>query len=235
MPTRKEIHEAYLQGKEAVVALFERTIGQLTIRVQALEDQVAKNSRNSSKPPSSDGLKKTVPRSLRKRSGKKSGGQPGHKGHTLQRVEPPHHMQVHPVVGVTEAVQYRLRIKAQAVYFNQYHHIPLERTQEILEDLYGHTPGEATMIAACQETQEAVESVNTAVKEYLIKTEEVVHCNESRLRAEGQLHWVHVASTEQATCLAVHRKRGKEALDAIGILPQRTGPIDHDGYGAYEH
>ena len=74
MPTREEIHEAYLQGEEAVVALIERTIGQLAARVQALENQVAKNSRNSSKPPSSDGLKKPAPRSLRKRSGKKSGG-----------------------------------------------------------------------------------------------------------------------------------------------------------------
>ena len=97
MPTRAEIHEAYLQGEEAVVALFERTIGQLAARVTTLEDQAAKNSRNSSKPPSSDGLKKPAPRSLRKPSGKKSGGQPGHKGRTLKAVENPQHMQVHPV------------------------------------------------------------------------------------------------------------------------------------------
>ncbi len=78
MPSRQEIHEAYLQGEQAVVALLERTIGQLADRVQALEDQVAKNSRNSSKPLSSDRLKKPAPRSLRKRSRKKRGGQPGH-------------------------------------------------------------------------------------------------------------------------------------------------------------
>lgn len=70
MPSRQEIHAAYEQGEEAVVALFERTIGELA----ALEEQQAKNSRNSSKPPSSDGLKKPAPRSLRKRSGKQSGG-----------------------------------------------------------------------------------------------------------------------------------------------------------------
>jgi len=74
MPSRQEIHQAYLQGEEAVVALFEQTIVRLADRVTALEEQQAQNSRNSSKPPSSDGLKKPAPRSLRKRSGKKSGG-----------------------------------------------------------------------------------------------------------------------------------------------------------------
>ncbi len=97
MPTREEIHQAYLEGEEAVVALFERTIGQLAARVQALEDQLAKNSRNSGKPPSSEGLKKPAPRSLRKRSGKKRGGQPGHKGHTLKAVEHPQRRVVHRV------------------------------------------------------------------------------------------------------------------------------------------
>ena len=64
MPSREDIHEAYVQGAEAVVALFERTIGQLAARVATLEDQAAKNSRNSTKPPSSDGLKKPAPRGL---------------------------------------------------------------------------------------------------------------------------------------------------------------------------
>ena len=98
MPSREEIHEAYLQGEEAVVTLFERTIVELAARVTALEGQQAKNSRNSSKPPSSDGLKKPAPRSLRKPSGKKRGGQPGHKGHTLKAVEHPQHTQVHRII-----------------------------------------------------------------------------------------------------------------------------------------
>ena len=289
MPTRKEIHEAYLEGEEAVVALFERTIGQLAARVQALEDQIAKNSRNSSKPPSSDGLKKPALRSLRKRSGKKSGGQPGHKGHTLKAVEHPQHIEVHrvercahcqasleevaasgvekrqvfdlPVVavevtehqaeikqcpqcgkvnkgefpaGVTQAAQYGVRIKAQGVYFNQNHHIPLERTCEILFDLYGHAPSEATIVAASRETEEQVASINEAVKAYLVETEEPVHCDETGLRAEGKLHWVHVASTERATCLEVHAKRGRKALDEINILPRRKGWAVHDGFSSYD-
>ena len=57
--------------------------------IEALKNKLAKNSRNSSKPPSSDGYGKPKPKSQRKKSGRKSGGQPGHKGSTLKQVEHP--------------------------------------------------------------------------------------------------------------------------------------------------
>jgi transposase len=96
-PSDEEIGAAYEQGKEAVIALFRKTIGQLAARVQVLEDQRAKNSRNSGKPPSSDGLNKPAPKSLRKRHGKKSGGQAGHEGNTLKAVADPDWFEVHAV------------------------------------------------------------------------------------------------------------------------------------------
>lgn len=65
------------------IALLEQTIAGLSLRIAELEEQVNKNSRNSSKPPSSDGYQKPKPRSLRKPSGKKAGGQKGHPGATL--------------------------------------------------------------------------------------------------------------------------------------------------------
>ena len=85
----QEIGEAYDQGKEAVIVLFQKTFLELAERIQALEDQVAKNSRNSGKPPSSDGLSKPAHKSQRKRHGRKQGGQPGHTGHTLKAVSKP--------------------------------------------------------------------------------------------------------------------------------------------------
>lgn len=65
-------------------------VNQLAVKVQHLEDQLSKNSSNSSKPPSSDGFKRqNKTKSMRKKSGKKAGGQKGHKGSTLKMVVTP--------------------------------------------------------------------------------------------------------------------------------------------------
>jgi transposase len=114
LPTHADVREAYAQGEEAIIHLVDGLVGHLqeqagiireqqaSIRkleevVQALQDQLAKNSKNSSKPPASDGLKKPRTTSLRKPGGKKTGGQVGHKGHTLQAVANPDHIRVHQV------------------------------------------------------------------------------------------------------------------------------------------
>lgn len=95
--SENEIIKVYNEGMASVISLVKdltqkidslnSEIASLNQRVQSLESQVNKNSNNSSKPPSSDGFKKT--KSLRKPSGKSPGGQEGHKGHTLERVDNP--------------------------------------------------------------------------------------------------------------------------------------------------
>lgn len=92
-----DIRAAYDQGVEAVILLFQKTFLEMSERLQQVEDQLSKNSRNSGKPPSTDGYEKPAPKSRRKRSGKKSGGQPGHVGHTLKMIEKPDETVVHSV------------------------------------------------------------------------------------------------------------------------------------------
>ncbi|SRR6266487_1027102 len=90
---QKELAEAREQVAQAreQVAKTQEDISQVINRVKRLEGQVAKDSHNSSKPPSSDGPKTPVRRtqSLRGKSGKKSGGQPGHQGRTLMMLQQP--------------------------------------------------------------------------------------------------------------------------------------------------
>jgi transposase len=97
LPSEKAIRAAYQEGEEAVVLLFHTTFLMLAERIQKLEDRLAKNSRNSGKPPSSDGYDQPAPKSLRKRSRRRSGGQVGHKGETLKMVAKPEHIRVHRV------------------------------------------------------------------------------------------------------------------------------------------
>src|SRR4030067_9851 len=93
IPSEEEIKTAYKQGISAIIALFFKAIFALVARIENLEDRLA--SSNTGKLRSSDGYEKPAPKSRRKRSGKKSGGQVGHPGHTLKAVEKPDKVEVH--------------------------------------------------------------------------------------------------------------------------------------------
>jgi len=88
---------AIIQALQQQVRALEKQGVEQVAMIQALQDQLAKNSRNSGKPPSSDGLQKPRSRSLRQKTGRRSGGQQGHQGQTLQQVEQAEHAQVHQV------------------------------------------------------------------------------------------------------------------------------------------
>jgi transposase len=260
----------------------------LAVRVQELEDQAAKNSRNSSKPPSSDGLKKKPrTRSRRKKSERKRGGQKGHRGHTLEFSTTPDEIEVHPVEmcdhcqhdlqnvvatsaekrqvydippvhleviehqvevkrcpvcgevskgefpeHVTAPVQYGPRLQAQAIYLNTYQLLPLARTCEIIADVYGHRPSEAFVLSATETLNEKIAPSLEAIREALMAAD-VVHSDETGLRIEGQLNWLHVLSNETLTYYEPHAKRGQQAMREIGILPQIRGWVIHDAFTSY--
>ena len=106
MPTDDAIHTAFEKGEAAIMELFHNVADQMTALAQQLAKQgevlhelqarLAKSSRNSSKPPSSDGygtVKRTA--SLRQSGDKPNGGQPGHEGRTLRAVDAPDRTETH--------------------------------------------------------------------------------------------------------------------------------------------
>ena len=82
---------------QAIAMIYESKFQKMEARIKELEDQLSKNSKNSSKPPSSDGYKKPSPKSLRQKTGRKAGGQKGHKGHNLKMTTSPDQTIIHPV------------------------------------------------------------------------------------------------------------------------------------------
>ena len=265
-------------------------IAHLIERIAQLEGQKAKDSHNSSKPPSSDGLKGRAKKtkSLREKSGNKSGGQAGHPGQTLQMIQepdsqqsltpthceqcqqaleavavtreeraqvwdlPPLHLQVteyraqvktcpgcqretraaFPAGLKATSVQYGPQVRALAVYLHSFHLLPAARTCQLLSALLGTTFSQGSLQAAMQEGSQNVEQALQVIKTGLINAA-VLHNDETGMRVAKHCWWVHVAATARLTWYQAHRKRGKEACDAIGILPHFMGVSVHDSLVSY--
>lgn len=137
MLTREEALAIYHAGPEVVVQVLlemdarihalEQRLQASEQRVKQLEDRLATNSRNSSKPPSTDGFNKPKPKSLRKKSGRRSGGQPGHPGHTLQRLDNPDHIEHHRVERCSACGRSLADQPSESIEKRQVHDLPPTR------------------------------------------------------------------------------------------------------------
>ena len=133
---------------------------------------------------------------------------------------------------VQAPVQYGAAFGAVAVYLVQQQLLPYERACEVMQDLLGPTMSVGTLQALVQRCAEHLEPVEQEIKAALTRAQ-VLHQDETGLYVAGKRHWMHVSSTEQLTHYDVHPKRGKEALDAIGILKDFQGVSVHDGWSSY--
>lgn len=133
-------------------------------------------------------------------------------------------------------VQYGDRIRALTAYFAHQHFIPVDRVCQIFEDVFGVSISPGTCSNVDERLFRQLESFESSLKTYLLATR-VLHFDETGMRCEKKLRWVHVASSQLATLYTIHAKRGQEAMDEAGILPLFQGIGIHDHwfpYFAYE-
>lgn len=296
MLTREEFDKIYAQGPEACYQLFQQLFAQIELllsqnkqlaeRVQQLEAKQAKDSHNSHKPPSTD-LHKPKPKSLRKHSSRKQGGQKGHPGHHLALSDSPDHLQIHSVqhcascsvslssqepdllerrqvfelpplrLEVTEhqaehkichscgykniasfpqeisaPVQYGPYLKSFATYLYDYQFVPFDRMTQFFEEVFHQSLSTGFLVEVEEESFEKLEESEKQIKNRLSEAD-VLNSDETGMRFGGKRNWCHNASTEKLTAYFPHESRGKEAMDAFGILPNFKGRLIHDHLKAY--
>jgi len=279
---------------ERLVAL-EKAVAERDARIAVLEAENAElrrrlgqSPRNSNMPPSVQGLDKPAPRSLRGRSGRRSGGQDGHPGRTLRQVESPDETVVHePVVcggcgsglagaplaavtrrqvfeippiaarvtehrlntrrcgcgavtcadapaGVDAPVQYGPRLAAIVVYLLVAQFGAQKRVAQAVGDLFGVPISQGSVAALTARAAVRLEDGFLAAIRTALAAAPLVHFDETGFRVAGRLHWVHSASTGKYSLLYVHPKRGRDAIDAGGVLPAFTGIAVHDAWAPYD-
>ncbi len=134
--------------------------------------------------------------------------------------------------GVTAPTQYGPGTKAFAAYCDVYQMLPSERICELIYDLTGHWLSEGTLYNVQTDLACSLEPFEAETRAQLIAAP-VVNFDETGLRVQGRLHWLHSASTPTLTAYTVHAKRGLEGMIAAGILPTFGGVAVHDGWKPY--
>jgi transposase len=281
---------AALTERDALIAELREVNAGLVERVAELERRLGQSPRNSSRPPASEGYAKPPPRSQRRRSGRKPGGQPGAQASALRQVGVPDEVVVHraqvcagcggglagapvtsverrqvldlpPVAlrtvehrvehrrcgcgtttmapvpaGVGAPVQYGPGVRAVGVYLVAAQHLPYQRAAATLSDLCGAAVSTGSLAGWVGDAATGVGPFLTAVRGRLAAAP-VVHADETGLRTDGKLAWVHSASTSQLSLFTVHARRGVAAMDSAGVLPGLgSGQVlVHDGWKPYRH
>ena len=129
-------------------------------------------------------------------------------------------------------MQYGPGVAAFAVYLTHYQQLPYQRTAELLQALAGIALSPATIYTMGREATARLSAPVAAIGQALVRRA-VAHADETGMRVAGALQWLHVLCTATLTFYAVHAKRGRDALAAIGLLASFRGILVHDHWAAY--
>lgn len=133
---------------------------------------------------------------------------------------------------LTQSIQYGPNITTLASYLHYEQLIPLKRTQDIFEDVFHTELSEGTLINMHKEIADSIAPSTEHIAKKL-QDEVVLNSDETSTRVNGKTNWLHVASNEKLTNYAIHKKRGTDAMNEIGILPNFNGVMVHDHWIPY--
>ena len=129
-------------------------------------------------------------------------------------------------------VQYGKNFRALLAYLYDAQEGASRRIGEMCTEMFGYAISEATLQSARQEQHDALEPFENRLVE-ILPQEPVLHADETSVPINKVPHWLHVLCTPLLTFFAIHLRRGREAIAAIGIIPRFTGWLMHDFLSSY--
>jgi transposase len=129
-------------------------------------------------------------------------------------------------------MQYGVNIEALAISLNTIGMVSINRTHEILSGVFGVPISTGTISNMVSSFAETIEAPVSEIKEAL-KTEPLIHSDETGVNVNKKTAWAHVASTDKLTYIDVQESRGQKGIDAIGILIAFMGTLIHDCWASY--
>lgn len=134
--------------------------------------------------------------------------------------------------GVTKAVQYGGGVKAESVYLSQFQLVPLARVGEHFSDQMGLPLSKGSVLNWNQEAYERLVPFELWAERQLL-TSPLNHADETGINIGGGKAWLHNLSNDKVTLYHADERRGKEAMDRMGVLPHYKGRLCHDHWKPY--
>jgi len=129
-------------------------------------------------------------------------------------------------------LQYGNGLKAFAIHLIISQMVALNRVQKQISAMIGAVISEASLLKFVWRLHQALESWEAEAIGNLLQSPSL-HVDETSFRVERKNHWIHVYSSGGTTLKLLHRKRGKEAIVGLNIIPRYGGVIIHDCWASY--